>query len=84
MKTTRSKTIFSISAVAILLMMGCTNEPEQDNNLFYINVTVEKGSEYASEIDKVYAGIGNYSGYTAKKIAETAYGNGTFTNGQAI
>ena len=66
----------------IPFMIGCTinsvNEPDNDGT-FNINITVENGSDFSSKIDAVYMAVIDSSNGISEIIAETPYGNGTFT-----
>jgi len=68
----------------LLLLLGCAkdtdNEPD-NNGMYFVEVNVENGSEYASIVDKVCAVAGNTLNNTFEIIAEAPYGNGRFTLG---
>ena len=67
---------------AIPLLSGCTINPvnELDNDrTFSINITVENGSDFSSKIDAVYMAVIDSPNRISEIIAETPFGNGTFT-----
>jgi len=67
-------------------LSGCTTSPDHgpdNDSKFFIEVTVENGSEYASKIDEVSVGVVNVLGKELNDIleiiAEASYGNGKFS-----
>ena len=73
------KKLLILTAAILLFISGCKKNDGEHDSPFYLNVTVENGSQHISKIDMVYAKAVGVLESTPETIAKTSYGNGTFT-----
>ena len=69
------KKLLILTAI-LLFVLGCK---KNDVEKFALTISVENGTQHTSQIDMVYAKIAGALESNPETIAETAYGNGTFT-----